>query len=210
MAYLIKAGRVNLRTVRKADAESMYRYLQDGEIGRWTLIPRPYRRKDAQAFIEVAQRQARKKKPNMILLGIEYPETGEIIGGIGLHQINYQHKNAEIGCWIGKPFRGQGLVTEAMKALMQYAFKTMKLKRVSAQVFVGNVASMKMVRRCGFTREGCLRSNFLQRGEWRTSYIYSILSEELKNRQVILGNPPYPKTALRRGNSAAILRLIYI
>lgn len=182
MIYLIKARRVNLRTMRKADAESIRRYIRDREIRRWTLIPQPYTLDHAHAFIKISQGRARKKKPDMILLGIEHKETGEIIGGIGLHRVDYENKNAEIGCWIGKPFRGQGLVTEAMRAVLKYAFTVLKLKRVQAQVFVGNVASMKMVRRCGFTREGCLRSNFLQRGKWRTSYIYSILREEFKAR----------------------------
>lgn len=182
MACLIEARRVNLRTVKKADAESIYHYIRDREIVRWTLIPQPYKRRQAYAFVRVSQRYARRKKPTMILLGIEYRETGEIIGGIGLHRIDYENKNAEIGCWIGKPFRGRGLMTEAMRAAMKYAFTALKLKRITAQVFVGNVASMKMVGRCGFKREGCLRSNFLQRKRWRTSYIYSILREEFNSR----------------------------
>lgn len=180
MAYCIKAQRVRLRTVGIADVDCIYRYGRHRELPRWTTHPRPYQRQNALGLVKMSQRCARKKTPDMIVLGIEYKATGEIIGAISLHQINYQHKNAEIGCWMGKPFQGQGLTTEAMRAFLKYAFTTLKLKRVAAQVVVGNIASQKLVKRCGFTREGCLRSNFLQRKRWRTSYLYSILREEFK------------------------------
>jgi len=181
MAYCIEAQRVNLRTAGKADTDSIYRYARDREIGRWTLLPRPYRRKHALAFVRASKICARKKKPHEILLGIEHKAMGEIIGGIGLHNINYLHKNAEIGCWIGVPFQRQGLVTEAMQAALKYAFTTLKLKRVYAQVFAGNIASQKLVKRCGFTQEGCLRASFFQHNRWRTSYLYSMLREEFKD-----------------------------
>jgi RimJ/RimL family protein N-acetyltransferase len=180
MTDVIETRRLILRTAQTADIDSIRHYARDPEIARWTLLPRPYRRADAINFINLSKRSTRKKKPREILLAIEYKATDGTIGAIGLHQINYLHRNAEIGCWLGRPFRGRGLMQEAMQALLKHAFTTLKLKRVSAQVFVGNVASMRMVRRCGFTREGCLRANLLQRNRWRTSYIYSILREEFQ------------------------------
>jgi [ribosomal protein S5]-alanine N-acetyltransferase len=180
MAYCIEASRVRLRTVGKADADSIYRYGRYRDMPRYTLHPRPYQRENALELVKMSQRSARTKKPNMIVLGIEYKATGEIVGAISLHQIDYRHRNAEIGCWMGKPYQGRGLVTEAMQAYLQYAFTALKVKRVAALVDIDNIASQRLVKRCGFTREGCLRSNFLQRKRWRTSYLYSILREEFR------------------------------
>lgn len=149
------------------------------------MIPYPYKIEDAYAFVRLSRNAAKWKKLPCILLGIELKEEDAIVGGIGINRINRRMKSAEIGCWIGKPYRGQGLMTEAMVAVLRYAFSTLGLKRVYAHVFVENKASRKLVERCGFTREGCLRASHLHRRRWRTTYLYSILREE------------YPRAILR-------------
>ncbi|HVP06415.1 MAG TPA: GNAT family N-acetyltransferase [Candidatus Acidoferrum sp.] len=183
MPLLIKAKRVNLRTLRHSDAESLCRYIRDPENGRWLLIPWPYQLSDAHVFIKNSRKWAHQKSPTNIGCGIVLKETGEVIGGIGMHKIDRRMKNAEIGCWIGKPYRGTGLMVEAMKAMLKYAFDELKLKRVYAHIFVENVASRKMVEKCGFVREGRLRASHLHHRHWRDSYLYSILKEDFRIRR---------------------------
>jgi RimJ/RimL family protein N-acetyltransferase len=184
MAYLIKSKRVNLRTLRESDADSITRYAGDRSVSAGTFVPHPYKTDDALAFIRFTRKLARRKQQTSIGLGIEYNETGEIIGGIGIHRINYAMRNAEVGYWIGKPYRGTGLMVEAMQAMLRFAFGDLKLKRVYAQVFVENIASQKLVEKCGFTLEGRLRSTHWHHKRWRTCYMYSILREEFRPRRV--------------------------
>ncbi len=182
MAILINAKRINLRTLRESDAESLLRFVRDPDNGRYLLIPWPYKLSDAQVFIHNSRKWARRKSPTDIGCGIVLKETGEVIGGIGMHKIDRKMKNAEVGCWIGKPFRGTGLMVEAMKAMLGYAFGELKLKRVYAHIFVENVASRKMVEKCGFVREGRLRASHLHHRHYRDSYLYGILREDFSRR----------------------------
>ncbi len=180
MVYFIKSKHVNLRTLRESDVESLTRYAKDRAVSRGTFIPHPFKPTDAMATIRRSQNFARRKEQLTITLGIEYKQTGEIIGGIGLHQINYRMKNVEVGCWIGKPFRGTGLMVEAMQAVLRYAFNELKLKRVHAHIYVENIASQKMVEKCGFVREAHVRCGHLHHKRWKDSYLYSILKEDLR------------------------------
>ncbi|HVP06414.1 MAG TPA: GNAT family N-acetyltransferase [Candidatus Acidoferrum sp.] len=180
MRYLIKSKNLNLRTLRESDAKSLAKYAKDRAVSRGTFIPHPFKLSDATTIIRRSRNLARRKEQKTIVLGIEYKQTGEIIGGVGLHQINYRMKNTEVGCWIGKPFRGTGLMVEAMYAVLRYAFNELKLKRVHAHIYVENIASQKMVEKCGFVREARVRCGHLHHKRWKNSYLYSILREDLR------------------------------
>jgi RimJ/RimL family protein N-acetyltransferase len=152
---IIRSKKIILRPFKKGDLESLTKILNDKEIYKNTLaIPYPYRIKHAKDWINFNLKQNRKKNKTAINFVIEL--RGELIGGIGLSNIVDNHKT-EIGYWVGKDYRGQGVATEAIRLITDYAFHKLKLKRVYATIFPWNEASKRVVKNNNYKFEGILK-----------------------------------------------------
>jgi len=110
------------------------------------------------------------------------------VGGLGLKDVSGEHLRAEIGYWIGRPFRGQGYAREAVRALLRLAFGPLGLVRIEAGVFPGNAASMRVLRANGFRREGRMRQEVRKDGVGRDVVLYARLR----------GDPPAPSRGGRK------------
>ena len=87
-------------------------------------------------------------------------------------------KRAEIGYCIRRENWGKGIATEVAGGLIRYGFSDLKMHRIEAKCDPDNIASYIVMEKNGMQREGILRQDKNIRGEWRDSYIYSILSHE--------------------------------
>jgi RimJ/RimL family protein N-acetyltransferase len=91
--------------------------------------------------------------------------SGEAVGGIGfVLQPDVERVSAEIGYWLGEPFWGRGIVTEALVAVTRYALETRGLTRVFAVPFATNAASCRVLEKAGYTLEGRLRRSAIKDG----------------------------------------------
>ncbi len=169
---------INLRWLKKSDAQSLYENARDKEISRYTTLPYPYGLKEARDFIEKTIKNRHKK--NVYELGIELKETNQIIGMIGLMKIDYKNKNAEIGYWLGKRYWRKGIIQEAVKLMLDFSFNRLKLVRIYAGVFHPNIPSAKLLEKCGFRYEGRLRKAIFSKNKWLDDLRYGILKEEFK------------------------------
>ncbi len=107
----------------------------------------------------------------------------KIAGSINLSQIfrgNFQ--NAYLGYFVGAEFGGQGLATEAIRLILRFAFKDLKLHRVEANVQPKNLASISVLRKNGFTKEGFSRRYLKIDKRWRDHERWAILVEDWKNK----------------------------
>ena len=83
-----------------------------------------------------------------------------------------------LGYWVGSKFSNQGHMTRALKALVPFAFRTLGLHRIEAACLTGNLASQKLLARCGFRQEGLARRYLLINGEWADHLLFALLKEE--------------------------------
>ena len=178
MIERITGERIVLRKIRRADAESLVRHINDVTVARNTFIPHPYSLKDAREFIQNSHLQWRKGTAYRLM--IEVPESGDVIGCVGLESVFRKHRNCEAGYWLSKKYRGQGILPQALRLALGFAFMELKLVRVQAHVMVGNTASVRVLEKTGFKLEGCLRKRIKHRGRWKDLLVYSILTEEWK------------------------------
>ncbi|KOS67024.1 alanine acetyltransferase [Lysinibacillus contaminans] len=109
--------------------------------------------KDTERFIQDAMQQYADN--NGLQAGIYY--EGKLAGVIGYHQINKEHNWTSIGYWLGSDFVGKGLVTNSMRAFIDYAFNYLKVHRIEVRVAVGNIRSRTIPKILGFNEEGRLR-----------------------------------------------------
>ena len=178
MELKIEGKTINLKKLRKSDAISIYENAKDFDIARYTTLPYPYKLKDAEDFIRATHQRIRKKKA--FELGIELKGAKGIIGMIGLMSIDHENKNAEIGYWLGKKYWRRGIMKEAIKLMLNFGFRELKLVRIYATVMHPNVASFKLLEKSGFQYEGRMRKATLRKGRWMDNLIYSILSSEFR------------------------------
>lgn len=108
-------------------------------------------------------------------LAVVSKSQNEVIGNVSLHMRSLLNKEAEIGYTLSRDYWGQGYASEAVKALIDYAFAELKIHRIYATTSPENFASQKVLEKLRFEREGYLRKNVLQRGLWRDSILYARL-----------------------------------
>lgn len=167
----IKGKKLTLRPLRKSDIPSLVKNANHKSVAKYTLVPHPYRAKDAEAFIELSREKSRKNiSRNFAIIS---HETGEVAGMMGLNRINHQHRRVEIGYWIGVDYRGKGLTTEALNLVVKYSFNNLKALRAHAFVDPKNVASIRVLEKAGFKREGLLKKFYRSHNRQSDVYIYA-------------------------------------
>ncbi len=166
-------GECRVRHWRSGDETSLARNANDREIWRnlRDLFPHPYKLSDAVKWIGGATAE----KP---LTQFAVEVDGEAVGGIGfLLGEDVYRRSAEIGFWLGKAFWGRGIMTEVVREVTDRAFAEFVLCRVFAAVFEWNPASMRVLEKAGYQREGCLRKSVTKAGKTVDSIIYAKIRE---------------------------------
>ncbi|MCB9224964.1 MAG: GNAT family N-acetyltransferase [Crocinitomicaceae bacterium] len=106
-------------------------------------------------------------------------ENNKAIGRCGFHNWYQRHLRAEVGYAIFREEdRQHGYMSEAMEAILDYGFNTMKLNRVEAYIGCDNIPSLRIIKKNGFTEEGCLRQHYSVDGVPDDSLVFSLLKEE--------------------------------
>jgi len=177
----IETERLILRQPNKADISDVVRNLSNLEVSRWLLVvPYPYTRKDAQWYINHCAEKLKKKPRTDYSYWIELKESGEVIGGIGLSGIKFDQGTGTIGYWLGTSHHRKGYGSEALEALIDLAFKRLKLRRLEAGVIVGNPSSGVLLEKYGFKLEGLKRKAVIPKatGKIVDEHIYGLLRRE--------------------------------
>lgn len=160
--------------MRSTDLGRLVLLLNDAVIYRNTLsIPFPYTDKDANEFF---RQVARFEEINNLQKDWTIRLDGLLIGGIGLllnHGLE-SHKS-EFGYWLGQPYRGKGIMSQCVNAFVEHVFANSALIRLEAHVFAHNPPSSRLLEKCGFEKEGLVRSAFLKEGKPLDAYLYAKL-----------------------------------
>ena len=162
-----------LRPFRSDDAPSVARYANNHKI--WINLtdrfPHPYALEDAERWLGS---QAESPEINFAI-----EVEGEAVGAIGLTPQGDLHvKVAEIGYWLGEPFWGRGLVTDAVQRLSAWAFAHRDFERIFAGVLDWNPASARVLEKAGYTLEARQPRNIYKDGKVVDSLCYVRLRED--------------------------------
>ena len=167
--------KVELRVLQESDREILATLMNNKKI--WDnlkdYIPHPYHIEDADFFIDLTQKQI----PSQSFAIVN--EQSELCGVISLiKQDDIYRLTAELGYWIGEPYWGRGIATQAIELITDYGFKELKLERIYAGVFDFNKASRKVLEKNGYQLEGILRNAIVKNAIIRDEYRYAKLKNE--------------------------------
>jgi RimJ/RimL family protein N-acetyltransferase len=172
-------GHVVLREWTEDDVEAMTAPLNDAEIARWTRVPAPYTRSDAEEYL--ARAEARRELGDELALAIASSEDDRLLGSLSVRVASRENQRGELGYLVFSHARGRGVATRAVRLLARYAFQRLGLRRLEILAAVENEASQRVAEKAGFTREGVLRSYMDNRGTRLDMVSWSLLPDELRD-----------------------------
>jgi RimJ/RimL family protein N-acetyltransferase len=165
---------VLLRALGPDDAGAVLEIFGDPEVIRWMSIARLRDEGEARAFIEDIDRLA--ESDTLFQWGIV--DGGEVVGTATLAHVDRRHCRAEVGFAVARRLWGRRIVSRALPALMRHAFETLDLHRLEADVDPENTASLRVLERNGFRREGHIRERYTQDGRWHDAVLLGLLRRE--------------------------------
>jgi len=152
---ILKTERLILRNIREKDINHLIEGINNIKVSRYLLVvPHPYTKNDAKWWIKECAKKARQRPIKDYNFSIELKSEKKLIGAVGLHNLNRFQGTAEIGYWLGENYWRQGIMYEASRAILDFAFKKLKLRRIDVSVFAENKASNSLVKKLGFRYEG--------------------------------------------------------
>ncbi|MFD5025505.1 GNAT family N-acetyltransferase [Streptomyces sp. NPDC058373] len=169
--------RLTLRALTAADVDAVHQACQDRDIQRWTTVPSPYRRADAEYFVNRACGEGWRQGSEFTFGAMETGGQGTLAAVIGLTM--RATRTGEIGFWTAKEYRGRGLMTEAVQAVTRWAFAQVPVDRITWRAEVGNSASRATALRAGFALEGVERAGVLNNGVRRDCWVAALLPSDL-------------------------------
>lgn len=162
-----------IRHWRIEDAENLAAALNNKNIldNLRDGIPFPYTIEDAKEFI-TSMLNADRETTYAFAITVD----DNVIGSIGVfRQANIHSRIAEMGYYIAEPYWGKGVTTSAIKQTCDYIFQNTDIIRIFAEPFAHNIASCRVLEKCGFEYEGTLRKNAVKNGIVIDMKMYSIL-----------------------------------
>jgi RimJ/RimL family protein N-acetyltransferase len=172
----IQTARLGIRLVQRADLAALFEVNSDDEVTRYLPYATWKDPADAGAWYDRAVARHESGDGRQFVIALR--ETGQVIGACLLFRYDRNSARAETGYVLGRPYWGAGLALEAMKSLIGYAFQTLDLRRLEADIDPRNHASARLLDRLGFTREGLLRERWTVKGEPSDSAFYGLLRKE--------------------------------
>lgn len=167
-----RGNRLEFRGFTVADIPQVHDYTSDPEVCRWSTWG-PNTLAQTTSFVEVAARRHLAGDPASFTLAAV--RQGKAIGSVSVWTTDPHDRNGELGYTFHRDHWGNGYATEAVGHLLALGFEVLKLERISATCHPGNIASIRVLEKSGFSQEGLLRSHRLVRGVRRDSLLFSIL-----------------------------------
>ena len=172
----LRTERLLLREMVATDAEDVFVFRSDPEVQKYNSEPLQ-EIAQAAAFIEqIRQWYADQQE---VIWGATLIGEDKVIGSFSLFDWQRYHNRAQIGYDLARRYWGQGIGSEAVRALLRFGFERMKLHRIEAYTIIDNHASVRMLQKLGFQLEGVRRQySWEEDGAYHGSGVFGLLRHE--------------------------------
>lgn len=172
----LETKKLFLREINHSDAKGLVAFLSDDEVVKNTDLTTQSTIHDSEKFIVHLKKSCKKKKS--IWWGITTKDRNVIIGIVGFPYWIKKQFRAEVGAVLSKRYWSQGIMTEAVDAIIRFGFNEMELNRMEATLMLHNISSMKFLKKLGFQEEGILRECRFFKGQFHDVTIVSLLKKD--------------------------------
>jgi len=175
----LETKRLRLRQINLDDAEAMFAFTCKPEVETWDPIDKTI--DDTKIFIESLQKKYEAREPS--LWGIVDKQTNKLIGYAGFTYFQPSHSIVELEYALDVPYWNQGIMPEALAAILSYSFNTLKINRILAFVALNNQRSENLLLKIGMRFEGHHREAGYSCGRFRDLKSYALLRQEYLKQQ---------------------------
>lgn len=172
---ILETERLILRRVDNTDVNEIFALRSNPDTMKY--IPRPLVKTTEDALEHIAMMEGKIENNEGINWAITVKGNPKLIGVIGHYRIKPEDYRAEIGYMLLPEFNGKGIISEAVKEVVVYGFKIMKLHSIEAIIAPENYASARVLEKNGFIKEAHLKENQFYEGRFLDTVIYSILNK---------------------------------
>ncbi|MBC8022010.1 MAG: GNAT family N-acetyltransferase [Burkholderiales bacterium] len=172
----MELARLRLRRMELTDVDALFAVYSNAEVARYLSYPPWKEKKQAEAWI--ARVFAGQERGSSLQLAVERKEDRAMIGTCTLFNCHEESRRAEIGYALHRSYWGAGYMHETLVALIDFAFKTLGLNRLEADIDPRNAGSRRSLERLGFKSEGRLRERWIVDGEVSDTEYLGLLSAE--------------------------------
>ena len=176
---VLEGSRCLVRPWSPADADAIVAHANNVNVAKQLRdrFPHPYTRRHALEFLQHATGGA---SPTNFAIVVERQAVGGLAFVAGT---DIERHSAEIGYWLGEPFWGRGITTEALVLLTDYVLTDLNMLRLFALPFTDNHASRRVLEKAGYVCEGILRASSVKGGEPRDQAVYARINEAWRRRE---------------------------
>ena len=175
---VLETQRLLLRELQPSDAEAAFQFYSDPDVMRYYDVPMT-RLEDVREAI--AEHRRRYENDAAMRWAITLKGEDTVIGTCGY----WRDSTPDDSCWyatmsyvLAQPYWNQGIVTEALRAIIRYGFDHYRLHRIEAHAVIANPASLRVLRKLGFQEEGHLRERFFEHGRFHDEKLFGLLSRD--------------------------------
>ncbi|HEU5483495.1 MAG TPA: GNAT family N-acetyltransferase [Microlunatus sp.] len=173
---VLRTDRLTLRQPELTDAEDVLVFRGDPEVQRFNSEPHTSVAESVDLIREIRREHTEGTGMGWVAT---LTTSGRAIGLVGFSGWDRFHRRAEVGYDLARDLWGRGLAREALRSVVEFGFTRMDLHRVEAATIADNHASVRLLERCGFVREGTRRAcSWEDDGTFHDSAIYGILDHE--------------------------------
>ncbi len=161
----------------------MFSYSQRDDVTRYLLWDAHPSEEYTESYIRYLQE--RYAVGDFYDFAVVLKESGRMIGTVGFTSFDLANRSAEVGYVISPTYQGKGYATEAVKRILSLGFEEFGLERISAVCMKGNLASLRVMEKCGLKREGLLRSAVYAKGEMKDVHLSAMTKTDYFNKACI-------------------------
>lgn len=170
----LRTRSTNLRWWDEEDVDPLFELRSDPETMRYIGVEPMTERKEAEKYIQ--KYKDRFDQREAVTWCIADKKTDKMLGYVTIFQIDHGHHFAKVGYALLRKHVSKGIMSEVLPAVIRYAFDEMNLHRLEANIDSRNIASEKLLIKCGFTKEAHFKENYHFRGEYLDSFIYALVN----------------------------------
>ena len=177
-SYPIETERLRLRPFNRGDVDAVFAYRSLKQVAEFLFDDPMSHEEVAEAVRARAAQVAFSGEGDKILLGVERRDNSRLIGEVSLIWRNVADQQAEIGYILHPEAQGQGIATEAARAMLAFGFEDVGLHRIYARCDARNTASARVMQRLGMRQEAHFREHTHVKGRWDEELICAVLDRE--------------------------------
>lgn len=173
---VIETPRLILRRMSVRDRNDMYEYASRDEVTKYLLWRTHKTPEHTKRYLEYVVSLYRSGQ--FFDFAIEYRKNSKMIGTCGFASIDENNRCAEVGYVISPDYKGKGIASEALDAMLRFGFCDIGLNRIEARYMTENIASRRVMEKCGMTFEGIYKQKLFVKEEYKDIGVCALLASD--------------------------------